>query len=232
MAIFRKINSSKSANFGAFFHEIPLYKLHWIFWVVKWWKFAPQKMQVAYIHVWLLLTGSMLWMLIVHLKKNQLATYHGSITIPTIIKIFSINFNFFSKNQLLLTMLKVLKILFDITINWKVGKWILFDISLSERLAVQCVYLCIAKLLGIYFFHLTCKNFLEFFFFLIYESEKKEKIYIYIYWSRRCQNSKGTTTTTTTAIIHTKRRKRRIQKMYQNMHDCTTLYTIVRFDIN
>jgi len=45
---------------------------------------------------------------------------------------------------------------------------------------MQCVYLCIAKLLGIYFFHLTCKNFLEFFFFLIYESEKNENIYIYI----------------------------------------------------
>ncbi len=123
MAIFRKINSSKSANFGAFFHEIPLYKLHWIFWVVKWWKFAPQKMQVAYIHVWLLLTGSMLWMLVVHLKKNQLATYHGSITIPTIIKIFSINVNFFSKNQLLLTMLKVLKICLTLLLieGWQVN---------------------------------------------------------------------------------------------------------------
>lgn len=52
---------------------------------------------------------------------------------------------------------------------------------------------------------------------------------IKIYWSRRCQNSKGTTTT---AIIHTKRKKKKDPEMYQNMHDCTTLYTIVRFDIN
>lgn len=73
------------------------------------------------------------------------------------------------------------KILFDITINWKVGKWILLDISLSKRLAVKCFYLCIAKLLGIYFFHLTCKNFLNFFFFfLIMKVKKNEKINKYI----------------------------------------------------
>jgi hypothetical protein len=43
MAIFRKINCSKSANFGAFFHEIPLYKLHWIFWGCQMMKICPQK---------------------------------------------------------------------------------------------------------------------------------------------------------------------------------------------
>lgn len=121
-------------------------------------------MQVAYIDVWwLLLTGSMLWMLIVHLKKNKLATYRGTITIPTRIKLFSINIKISQKS--FLTILKVLKICLT---------FLFFD-CLSKRLAVQCVYLWIAKLLGIYFSHLTCKNFLNFFKIIIYESEKNEK---------------------------------------------------------
>jgi hypothetical protein len=48
--------------------------------------------------------------------KNQLATYHGTITIPTIIKIFSINVKFSQKSAAAHNA-ESFKNLFDITIN-------------------------------------------------------------------------------------------------------------------
>ncbi len=56
----------------------------------------------------------MLWMSIVHFKKTKLATYRGTITILTIIKLFSINVKFSQKSAA--HNAESFKNLFDITI--------------------------------------------------------------------------------------------------------------------